>query len=69
MLYSLKFGVKMGLCCVKYVGVVVCTGVLIKVSYVVIFLYTRAGMYMCMHVCDNDYIILICIILHKASII
>lgn len=59
MLYSLKFGVKFGLCCIKYVGVVVCTGVLIKVSYVAIFLYTRVGVYMCMRVCDNDYIILI----------
>lgn len=43
--YSLKFGVKIGLYCVKYVGVVVCTGVVIKVSYVAIFLYT------CVHAC------------------
>lgn len=48
--YSLKIGVKIGLYCVKYVGVVVCTGVLIKVSYVgkiwlIVFLRVRA------HVC------------------
>lgn len=62
LLYFLKFGVKFGLYCVKYVGVVVCTGVLIKVSCRQNFFFIRA----CMRtgVCDNDYIILICIILH-----
>lgn len=49
MSYSLKFGVKIGLYCVKYAGVVVCTGVVIKVSCrQIFFLYTRAGVYVIM---------------------
>lgn len=67
LLYSLKFWVKFGLYCVKYVGVVVCTGVLIKVSCRQNFFFIRA----CMRtgVCDSGYIILICIILHIGCII